>query len=184
MPSLARFFLTRFLTLTPKESALLLFAASVGSLLMAYVAEHFFGVLPCELCVYQRVPYALVAFLSVTVFAVAVYGRARAARGLLLLCALAFFVNAGIAVFHSGVELHWWQGTDGCAVNPLVMQNIKDPAAVRAALMAAPVVRCDEINFTFLGFTMANWNIPASLALCAFALFAAWRLRITPRSNA
>ncbi len=174
----------RFLAFRVKDSSLVLFALSVGSLLTAYVAETFFGVLPCELCVYQRVPYALVAFLSVAVFSVAVCGRVRAARLLLLLCALAFFVNAGIAVFHSGVELHWWQGTDGCAVNPLVMQDLKDPSAVREALMAAPVVRCDDINFTFLGFTMANWNILASLAFCAFALFAAWRLRVTPRSNA
>ncbi|MFA6280601.1 MAG: disulfide bond formation protein B [Bdellovibrionales bacterium] len=175
MHSLARILSTRFLTLSVKESALLLFAASVGSLLTAYVAETFFGVLPCVLCLYQRVPYAVVVVLSLLAFVSTVLIRGRAARGLLLLCAFAFFVNAGIASFHSGVELHWWQGTDGCAVNPLVIQELKDPTAAREALMATPVVRCDAVNFTFLGFTMANWNILASLAFGAFALFAARR---------
>lgn len=175
MFSLLHSLIRRFLALSARESALALFAMSVGSLLMAYVAETFFGVAACELCIYQRVPYAVVVFLSLVAFVGMIYGHKKTAQILFLLCAFAFFVNAGIALFHSGVELHWWVGTDGCAVNPLVMQNLKDPAAMRAALMAAPVVRCDEINFTFLGCTMANWNILASLALCAFSLFSARR---------
>ena len=150
-------------------AALVIFAVSVGSLLTAYIAENFFDVFPCELCLYQRVPYALAMILAI--LALIVRKNDKRARLLLGFCAVAFFANMGIAIFHSGVELHWWAGSDGCAVNPLVLQ---DPAAAREALLSTPSVRCDEINFTFLGFTMANWNVPASLALGLFALLASF----------
>jgi len=151
-------------------AGLALFAASVGSLGTAFIAEHFFGVEACILCLYQRVPYALAAFLAIV--ALAVQKRERQARMILGVIALGFFINAGIAVFHSGVELHWWAGTDKCDVNPAVLGGAGTPIS-REALMAAPRVSCDEINFTFLGFTMANWNILASLGLAVFALLAA-----------
>ena len=148
-------------------AGLALLAASVGSLATAYIAENFFGVEACILCLYQRVPYALGVFLSLV--ALALRKQERVARLLLAIVALGFFVNAGLAVFHTGVELHWWAGTDKCGVNPAVLQDV---AALRESLLKTPTVSCDEINFTFLGFTMANWNILASLGLAVFALLA------------
>lgn len=150
-------------------AALLLFVAATGSLFVAYIAETFFDVQPCILCLYQRVPYAIVAFLSL--LALILRGNDKKARTVLGLCALAFFVNAGIAIFHSGVELHWWAGTDECGVNPDVF---KDVANLRENLLKTPMVSCDAVNFTFLGFTMANWNILASFGLGLFALLASF----------
>lgn len=150
-------------------AALALLAAAAGSLAFAYSAENFFGIAPCELCLYQRVPYAVV--IALALLALLIRKNDKKARCLLGLCAVAFFVNMGIAFYHSGVELHWWGGTDDCAANPLLAT---DPALVREALMNTPVVRCDQINFTFLGFTMANWNVLASFALGLFALLASF----------
>ncbi|MGE4351764.1 MAG: disulfide bond formation protein B [Bdellovibrionales bacterium] len=147
--------------------SLALFAACTGSLLIAYVAEHYFDVFPCILCVYQRIPYALVAFLAL--FAFMFRRHDMFARRMLALCALAFLVNGGIAVYHSGVELHWWAGTDECSVNPFVLKEVAKPENLREALLQTPLVNCDEINFTFMGYTMANWNILASLGLAIVA---------------
>jgi len=167
----------------PLYASLTVGGLSAASLAAAFAAEHLFSVLPCILCIYQRIPYAFAAFLGLA--GAAFLARetktrggigprgAALARGLMLLCAMGFLINAGIAFFHSGVELHWWEGTDTCAVDPLV---VKDPASARQALLKAPVVRCDAINFTFLGLTMANWNVANSLAFCAFA-FAAFCAR-------
>lgn len=150
-------------------AALAILAASAGSLLTAYVAENFFGVQPCILCIYQRIPYALAVFLAIG--ALMLRHNDKMARCLLGITAVTFFANMGIAIFHSGVELHWWAGTDECGVNPLV---VKTAAALREALLKTPTVNCDEINFTFLGFTMANWNILASFGLGLFALLASF----------
>jgi disulfide bond formation protein DsbB len=142
-----------------------LIAVSTGSLLTAYIAETFFDVAPCVLCIYQRVPYAIVALLGV--FAIAQRNHKAVTDKVIALCAALLFVNAAIAFFHSGVELQWWEGTDGCAVNPAVFS---DPEVARKMLLETPAVRCDEINFTFLGFTMANWNVVASFFWGLYAL--------------
>lgn len=158
-------------------AALAVLAVSTGSLITAYVAETFFGVAPCILCLYQRIPYAAAILLAI--LALLVRAKDKAARSVLALIALAFFINAGIAFFHSGVELQWWKGTDTCGVNPSVLAEATGSTiSARELLLQTPTVRCDAINFTFLGFTMANWNILACLGLGLFALLAALGIRI------
>lgn len=150
-------------------AALALFAAATGSLFVAYVAQTFFDVQPCILCIYQRIPYAIVVVLSLG--ALILRQHDKKARCLLGIAALAFFVNMGIAIYHSGVELHWWAGTSECGVNPAVLSQVEN---LREALLKTPLVSCDEINFTFLGLSMANWNIFASFGLGLFALLASF----------
>lgn len=170
-----RFVLELFLKLLSMPyAALALFVAGVGSLFVAYIAQTFFDVQPCILCIYQRIPYAIIAFLAIC--ALITRRHDKTARVFLALSALALFVNGGIAVFHSGVELHWWAGTDECGVNPLVL---KDLGNLRETLLKTPLVSCDEINFTFFGLTMANWNILSSFGLGLFALFSALKPKST-----
>ncbi|MDD3182997.1 MAG: disulfide bond formation protein B [Alphaproteobacteria bacterium] len=152
------------------DATLAIFAAATGSLFVAYIAENFFDVQPCILCIYQRIPFAVVSALSI--IALIFRDNDKMVRTVLSLCALAFFINAGIAIFHSGVELHWWAGTDECGVNPLVLKQI---ANLREVLLKTPLVSCDAINFTLFGLTMANWNILASFGLGLFSLLAAFR---------
>ncbi|KKB96054.1 Disulfide bond formation protein DsbB, partial [Candidatus Arcanobacter lacustris] len=38
---------------------------SVTSLIIAYGAEYIFGIKPCILCIYERIPYMVVAVLSI-----------------------------------------------------------------------------------------------------------------------
>ncbi len=125
------------------------------------------GVQPCVLCVYQRIPYLVVATLGTTAL---VFGRRRRVRvALLALSALALLIGCAIAVFHLGIENHWWAGTAGCGVPP--------PAAtveeLRARLLTGPVVRCDEVSWSLFGISLAGYNIPLTLAMATFAISAA-----------
>ena len=90
-----------------------------------------------------------------------------------------FAAGFGLAVFHTGVEQHWWLGTSGCAIQPL---RGKTPQDLRAALLHTVSARCDEVTWTFLGLSMANWNVPLSLGLALFAGLAA-REWIGPRAK-
>ena len=45
---------------------------------------------------------------------------------------------------------------------------------LRAQLLAAPIVRCDEIPWSLFGVSIAGWNAVASLALTVFCGVAAW----------
>jgi disulfide bond formation protein DsbB len=90
---------------------------------------------------------------------------------LLALCGVALLFGGGVAVFHVGVEQHWWTGTPGCGV-PATANSID---ALRAQIMAAPVVRCDQVAWSLFGISMAGYNILISLALAAIAFMSARR---------
>ncbi len=155
----------RALLLPMPMAAYTVFVVSTGALFAAYVAETFFGILPCELCYIQRLFYAVAAIASVA--ALLSRGCSCHWRAAFVIVLLAFIANLIVATFHTGVERQWWIGLDGCAVNPLVLS---DPEAARKALLSAPIVRCDEVGFTFLGLTITNWNVLASLGLTAFSV--------------
>jgi Disulfide bond formation protein DsbB. len=90
---------------------------------------------------------------------------------LLVLAALSFATGASIAIFHVGVEEKWWQGLASCGGAP----TPKTLEELRAQLMTAPVVRCDEAAFRFLGLSMAGWNVIWAGLLAVFTAIAARR---------
>lgn len=149
----------------------LILAASVIALSGAYGSQIFGGLHPCVLCLYQRVPYALVIALGLIILILEARGRSDLTQWILILAGAAFLVGGGIALFHVGVEQHWWQGTEGC-VGTSGATSVEE---LRAQIMASPVTRCDEIPWSLFGVSMAGYNVVASLALAGFSFFAASR---------
>ncbi len=157
---------------SPRLAPALVLAAAVFALGTAFSAQYGAGLQPCILCLYQRYPYGVAIVLGLAGLALA--GRPAALRLVLALAGLAFLASAAVAAFHVGVEQHWWQGTDACvgAIAPgLTVEELT------AQLLAAPIVRCDEVPWSLLGVSIAGFNlIYASLAGVA-ALWAAARVR-------
>ncbi|NBX65464.1 MAG: disulfide bond formation protein B [Proteobacteria bacterium] len=145
--------------LTARRMALLAALISLFALATAYTAEYGFGLKPCILCLYQRVPFAVVAVLGLVAFLI----NTPYTRLILAFCGLAFLTGSFIAFFHSGVELHWWAGTDSC-VTKLDASSVE---AIRAQIMGTKAARCDEIQWSFLGLSMANYNVLMSGGLAA-----------------
>jgi len=138
---------------------------SGAALLSAFMFEHIGGLAPCELCWYQR--YAHVAALTAALPALVFSRRTGVAPPLLAAAAVALLIGAGIAGYQVGVELSWFES--GCAT-PITGTTIEE---LRASLLAAPVVRCDEVAWSLGGISMAGWNGLLSLALGLAALYAA-----------
>jgi len=152
---------------------LLVIAAAAFSLAAALASEHLGGLRPCALCLYQRWPY--IAAILLGLIALGLRSRRVALRAVIALAGLAFLTSAGIAAFHVGVEQHWWQGTAACGGGGLGSGLTLDQ--LREQLMAAPVVRCDEIAFSLFGISMAGYNLLYATACGAASLLAAARLR-------
>src|SRR5579885_817057 len=142
---------------------LLVLVASAGALATAFAAQYWGGLAPCVLCLYQRWPYAIAIVLGL--LALWLGGRARG--WVVALAGLVFLVGGGIAVFHVGVEHGWWQGTTECGASGPPAQSIE---ALRAKLMAAPVVRCTDVAWSFAGVSMAGFNAIASAILAVVTL--------------
>lgn len=149
------------LLLDPRRSGLSLATLAVFTLGVAFVSQYGFGLAPCELCLWQRWPYG-----AAILFGLAALLLPRWRSALLVLVALSFLATGGIGVFHAGVEWKWWQGLTSCGGGPTAT-TLED---LRAQIMAAPVVRCDEAAIRVLGLSMAGWNAiwAAVLALVAF----------------
>lgn len=153
----------------PRVPALLLGLASVGVLGAALVFQFGFGYQPCILCIWQRWPYvAVLVFAIVTLL----FRRWKGVGDALLVASgLALLAGAGIAAYHVGVEQHWWAGTSSCGgTAPIGAMSVEE---LSARLMAAPVTRCDEVQWSLFGISMAGYNVVISLALAAYALAAA-----------
>ena len=155
----------------PWAAPALVAGLSAGALAFAFLAQYGFGLVPCALCIYQRWPFALALLLGLIGLGLVRSGRSPAPA--LALAGLALLVNAGLAVYHVGVEQHWWQGTAACTGVLGASASLEE---LKAQILAAPVVRCDEIAWSFLGLSMAGWNVPLSAGLAAFGLVMARRL--------
>lgn len=144
-----------------------LLVAALFSLASAYTAEYGFGLKPCVLCLYQRIPYAVVVGLALVMLASK--KNQKLSWLLLVLCGAAFAVGAILAFFHVGVEQHWWRGLEGCS-GGAVANTLEE---LRAQILGAPVVRCDQPAFEFLGVSMAGYNVLWSGLLATLTSYAA-----------
>lgn len=125
----------------------------------AYVSEYGFGLYPCEMCWWQRYAH----FAAVLLALVSLVARPRAAW--IALAALAILASGLIGAFHAGVEYHWWEGFTTCTSE--VGGGGGDPLA---AIMNAPMVRCDVAQWTLAGISLAGFNAIISVA-SAVAVF-------------
>lgn len=136
---------------------------SVALLLGAFAFQHLGGLAPCKLCLWQRWPHA--AAIGLGVLALAVPGVLLPLLGM-----LAALGTAGIGAYHTGVERGWWEGPTSCTSSGgsgLSADELFDQ------IMAAPLIRCDEVPWEMFGLSMASWNVVISLALALIWAMAA-----------
>jgi disulfide bond formation protein DsbB len=147
--------------------------AAAATLLIAYGFEHIGGYRPCPLCLQQRWAYLAGIPVTFAALALAPTGRARLAGLLLLAVALAFLANAGLGVYHAGVEWKLWPGPAACAATDLAPLG-GGGRGVLDAISATRVIRCDEAPWSFAGLSFAGWNAVISLLLTLTSLKAAF----------
>ncbi|WP_118137890.1 disulfide bond formation protein B [Oceanicella sp. SM1341] len=140
--------------------------ATLGSAALlggALAFQHIGGLAPCEMCIWQRWPHGIAIALGLLVIW-------TGWRRLALLAAVVLAVSTGLGLFHAGVEQGWWQGPLACTSSGVDGMSTDD---LMAQIMSAPMVRCDEIAWQFLGLSMAAWNAVFSALLTLLWLWAA-----------
>ena len=123
-----------------------LLAGAIGSQLIG-------GLVPCDMCIWQRWPHA--AALALALLAIPLVGQRRLLVGL---AALGIAVSGAIGVYHAGVELGIFPGLTTCSTGSGTGLD---------AIMNGAIVRCDAVQWEFLGVSMAGWNAMVSLASAA-----------------
>ena len=142
-------------------------------LLGAFGSEHIGKLVPCEMCWWQRYPHIVAVALAAAAFT-ASRSESRS-RLLTVLAALAMTISGAIGLYHAGVEVGIFQGITTCTS----MASGATPEEMLKSIMNAPVVRCDQVQWSFLGISMAGWNAVISLGGAAAVL---WLLRRETRA--
>lgn len=129
----------------------------VGLLGGAYAFQYLGGLYPCEMCWWQRYPHAAAILLAALAFtAPAVSQRSRT---LTLLAALAIAISGLIGVYHAGVELKIFEGFTTCTSTAKAAST----GELLKQLMKVPLIRCDQVQWSLFGISMAGWNAIISL---------------------
>jgi disulfide bond formation protein DsbB len=150
-------------------AALIVGVIAAVTLAGAWYFQLVLGLQPCPLCLEQRYAYYLAIPLAVLV---AVAAGQNAPRSLLVgglaILALAALANAVLAGYHAGVEWKFWPGPSDCT-GPV--GNLGSAGSLLDRLDKVKVVMCDEVQWTFLGLSLAGYNVLISLLMAAIALW-------------
>ncbi len=149
----------------PRHVPWLTAGSSLAALCVAWLAQYAFGLAPCYLCLLQRDAYW--AAIAISAVAIVLGTRSPWRRWAIALVGVAFLAGAGIALHHVGVEQRWWEGAASCVGGISGLSG----ADLEAAIMNAPVTRCDDVAFEVFGISMAGYNGLLSLALAVFAFW-------------
>lgn len=139
---------------TARLIALLLPAALLIGAWGSQLIGHLY---PCEMCHWQRWPHYAAVIVAILAFVV----PPRGVRPLVALAAVLIAVSGAIGVYHAGTEYHWWAGVTACTSTA----NLSGVSAADrlAAIMNAPMIRCDQPQWTFHGISLAGFNAILSL---------------------
>ena len=152
-------------------AALVVAAIAAATLAGAWFFQLVLDIRPCELCLAQRYTYYLVIPLAALIAIAAAKDAPRGALAAgLAIIALATLGNAGLAAYHSGVEWGFWQGPTACT-GPV--GNLGSAGNLLERLDTVKVVRCDEVQWKFLGLSLAGYNVLISLLMAAIAAWGA-----------
>ena len=160
---------------SPLTVTLLVIASATLAGALAF--EHIGGLLPCPLCLQQRIPYWSALPLCLLALLAFRWKFFALGAGMMSLVALGFALGSALGVYHAGIEWHWWEGPATCS-------GTAPPANIDALLEdledGGALVRCDEAAWRLLGISLSGYNALISIFLSGLGVVAAkesWRAR-------
>ncbi len=154
-----------------KTAPLAIAILGAATLIGAWIFQYGFGIQPCPLCLEQRYAYYFAIPLACLLAAGVAFGASRKVLVVgFVAIAAGMLWNAGLGAYHSGVEWGWWQGPTDCS-GPI--NDLGGAGGLLKKIQTIRIVRCDEVQWRFLGLSLAGYNALISLALAALAIWGA-----------
>ena len=141
--------------LSTKKIFLYLLIYSILSLSFALFLEYVLNYKPCQLCLYQRIPYLLILIFSFVgfFFPKNVYW---------LYAIMIFFISSTIiSGYHSGIEFGLLNESSSCAANSI--ESLDKTKLLESLSYSMP--NCKDIEFKLFGLSLATINFLISFVL-------------------
>ena len=137
---------------------------SICTLLIVFIAELVYGLEPCILCKYQRIPYfSVILFTSL-----ALHIKLADQTGTLKIISIIFIASTMLAFYHNGIEQQWWDAATSCGDTNQFPSSFSN---FQSQLMSKMPKRCDVIDWTLFGLSMTVYNMVLSITLGGLAFF-------------
>ena len=131
---------------------------SIAVISTALIAEYFFGILPCKMCIFQRYSYYALIILSIIFFLL----KKQNHKFYYLTVEAILIVGLFFSIWHVGIENDLINGPRGCSSAIKDINNIID---LKKHILNTPIIACDQINWTFLSISFAIYNTLLQLLL-------------------
>ncbi len=129
----------------------ILLVVSILTIGIALVAEHFYNLQPCSLCLKQRHPYYLFIIISFIMFFILPFYRIY----LSYLIQIGSIYGIFYSVWHVGVENKLFDGPSGCSSNLSISSNIND---LKEQIFSKQIMSCEDVIWSFFGLSAATLN--------------------------
>ena len=134
-----------------------IFLISFIALTSAYFIEYILGHQPCNLCVYERIPY----FLAILIVLIN-YKYNKLEKYLILSLAIIFLIATILSLYHLGIEQGFIKESLICDLEKGA--NIVDKDEILKQLQQKSI-SCKDVTFKIFGLSLTNYNIIISLLL-------------------
>ena len=134
-----------------------IFFIILSTIFVAYMIEYGLGHKPCNLCLYQRIPYIISVFLIIEILVIKKYIKIT-----LALLSFTFFLSACLAFYHFGIEQGFFNESFVCD-----SKNLSETMSSEQLLkeLKKNTISCKAVNFQILGLSLATINIIFSTIL-------------------
>ena len=139
----------------------ILFFLCVVAISSALIAEYFFHILPCQMCLNQRYPY----YFIISIFIVFYFIKKMSNIWLYIFAELAVLYGLFFSVWHVGIEQNLLTGPSGCSGKLEKVNSVND---LKEQILNQAIVNCNEISWAILGISATTLN---SLLLFLLLLF-------------
>ena len=130
---------------------------SSGLLIGAYFLEFYLSLIPCDLCIKQRIIHISILILSLLIFPIYTFSKLKFI--MLTILNLLWLVSSSLAFYHFGIEKKLWEGFSECSSNLIFNENTLDQ------LLSKSPIRCDETQFELFYISLAGWNGILSISI-------------------
>ena len=132
------------------------------TLISAFIIEYVLKHEPCNLCLYERVPYIISIFLIFEILFIKKHVKTT-----LLLLSFIFILSAALAFYHFGIEQGFFNESFACESKNISEIMTKDDLLQQ--LKRNPI-SCKDVNFKIMGLSLASINTIFSLFLSVIFL--------------
>ena len=143
--------------LSKKNLFTVIFLISFIALVSAYFIEYILGHQPCNLCLYERIPY----FLAILIVLIN-YKYNKLEKYIILSLAIIFLIATILSLYHLGIEQGFIQESLLCDLEKGA--NIIDKDEILKQLQEKSI-SCKDVTFKIFGLSLTNYNIIISLLL-------------------